>query len=147
MQVKSLFTASLTALALGLIVSSSFVSTNAQTAVGSQVNPTSTRTLSNGQKATIKGILVENQGDQTFTVREESGASTQVVLAPNASIKTKGGFLKSGNTFSPASLTRGLYLEVEGKADDQGRLVAQKVRFSKAELRVAQAERALEEVL
>ena len=97
------------------------------------------RSVANGQKMTIKGVLVKREDDQSFVVRDDSGADTMVVLDNNTSVKTKGGFFGGGKKLGSANLLRGLSLEVEGRGDTQGRLVASKVRFAESEYRVARS--------
>lgn len=96
------------------------------------------RSLTSGQKYKIKGVVVakDNNG---FIVRDTVGVDTKVVLASNTSIKTKGGFFGGSKDTPLTSVTRGLNLEVEGRGDTSGSLAADKVRFSKNDLAVAQS--------
>ena len=97
------------------------------------------RTLTSGQKYKIKGAVVAKDDDSTFIVRDATGVDTRVVVAPNASIKTDGGFFGGGERFPATSIVRGLYLEVEGRGDATGNLGATKIRFEEDDLRVAQS--------
>jgi len=97
-----------------------------------------TRNLTSGQKYKIKGVVVA-QDSTGFTVRDLTGVETKVMLSPGASIKTKGGFFGGGNTTPANSIVRGLNLEVEGRGDMSGSLAADKVRFGKDDLAVAQS--------
>ena len=97
------------------------------------------RSVANGQKLTMKGIVIKREDDQTLVVRDDTGADTLVVLDPATSIKTKGGFFSGGRSLGPTSLLRGLNLEIEGRGDAQGHLVAKKVRFSDADYKVARS--------
>ena len=54
-------------------------------------------------------------------------------------MKTKGGFLRSGNNYAQTSILRGLNVEVEGRGNAQGELAAEKVRFNESDMRVARA--------
>ncbi|HEX8177676.1 MAG TPA: OmpA family protein [Pyrinomonadaceae bacterium] len=96
-----------------------------------------TRTVSNGQKMKIKGTVVRRDAD-TFTVRDMNGMDTVVLLTDRTSVKTKGGFLRSGTNYGTTQILRGLNLEVEGRGDSTGQLVAEKIRFNESDLRVAQ---------
>ena len=96
------------------------------------------RTLTSGQKYKIKGVVVAKD-DTSFTVRDEVGVDTNVVISPTTSIKTKGGFFGGGDRIASAQLVRGLNLEVEGRGDTSGALAATKVRFEDDDLRVAQS--------
>lgn len=97
-----------------------------------------TRTLTSGQKYKIKGVVAAKDND-SFVVRDAVGVDTRVVLASNSSIKTKGGIFGGGSTVPVASIVRGLNLEVEGRGDASGSLAADKVRFGKDDLAVAQS--------
>ena len=95
------------------------------------------RNLTSGQKYKIKGAVVAKDYDRIFIVRDTTGVDTRVVLSPEASIKTKGGFFGGGDRIASNQIVRGLYLEVEGRGDTTGNLAATKVRFDEDDLRVA----------
>jgi outer membrane protein OmpA-like peptidoglycan-associated protein len=97
-----------------------------------------TRTLTSGQKYKIKGVVVAKDAN-SFVVRDITGVETTIVLAPGASIKTKGGFFGGGNSTPMEAIVRGLNLEAEGRGDSAGALSATKVRFDKDDLVVAQS--------
>lgn len=96
------------------------------------------RTLTSGQKYKIKGVVVAKD-DTSFVVRDGTNVDTKVMLAPNTSVKTKGGFFGGGDNIASTQIVRGLSLEVEGTGDANGSLAATKVRFSKDDFRVAQS--------
>ncbi|HZH33417.1 MAG TPA: OmpA family protein [Pyrinomonadaceae bacterium] len=95
------------------------------------------RSVSNGQKAKVKGVIVDRQGDM-LTVKDDSGSNVQVQINGNTSIKSKKWF-GGGKSFVSNFLLRGLTLEAEGRGDSSGALVAQKIRFDEDDLRVAQS--------
>src|SRR5215218_7443472 len=99
-------------------------------------NPAGSRTVTSGQKMKLKGVIVRRDAD-TFTVRDMNGVDTVVRLTDTTSVKSKGGFLRSGTNYGTTSILRGLNVEVEGRGDSTGQLVATKVRFSSSDLRVA----------
>jgi OOP family OmpA-OmpF porin len=96
------------------------------------------RSVASGEKVKIKGVVTRRDAD-TFTVRDVNGVDTLVRLENNTSVKTKGGFLKSGSKYGQTQILRGLNLEVEGKGNASGELVAEKIRFNDSDLRVARA--------
>jgi OOP family OmpA-OmpF porin len=102
---------------------------------GSQTN---SRTVANGDKMKVMGVVTRRDPD-TFTVRDDNGVETTVRLTDATSVKTKGGFLSSGKNYGTTSILRGLIVEVEGRGDGSGQLVAQKVRFNNSDLRVARS--------
>jgi outer membrane protein OmpA-like peptidoglycan-associated protein len=96
------------------------------------------RNLANGQKYKIKGVVVAKDAN-SFVVRDTVGVETKVMLSPSTSIKTKGGFFGGGNKIDTNQIVRGLNLELEGRGDTMGGLMAEKVRFGKDDLRTAQS--------
>lgn len=96
------------------------------------------RSVSSGQKMSIKGVVVRRDAD-TFTVRDLSGVDTIVRLTDRTSVKSKGGFLRSGTNYGTTNILRGLNLEVEGRGGSNGELNAEKIRFSDTDLRTARS--------
>ena len=117
-------------LSLLLGVASIFAQTDSQT-------NNQTRSVASGQKMKIQGVVVSKDADK-IVVRDMTGVDTSVTITPSTSIKTNGGFLKSGKAVPTQGIVRGLNLEVEGQGDGTN-LVAQKIRFSKENLAVAQS--------
>jgi outer membrane protein OmpA-like peptidoglycan-associated protein len=68
-----------------------------------------------------------------------NGVDTVVRLDDRTSVKTKGGFLRSGTNYAQTSILRGLNLEIEGRGNATGELLAEKIRFNEADMRVARA--------
>src|SRR5256886_5579775 len=97
---------------------------------------TRARSVSSGEKMKIKGVVVKRDAD-TFTVRDLTGNDTIVRLTDRTSVKSSGGFLRSGTNYGSTNILRGLNLEVEGRGGSNGELVADRVRFSETDLRTA----------
>jgi OOP family OmpA-OmpF porin len=102
----------------------------------SSTSTTRSRSVSSGEKMKIKGTVVKRDAD-TFTVRDLNGTDTVVRLTDKTSVKTNGGFLRSGNNYAQTQILRGLNLEVEGRGGSSGELIADKVRFNESDLRTA----------
>jgi outer membrane protein OmpA-like peptidoglycan-associated protein len=96
------------------------------------------RTVASGEKVKIKGVVTRRDAD-TFTVRDNNGVDTIVRLDNRTSVKSKGGFLRRGANYAQTQILRGLNLEVEGRGNASGELVADKIRFNDSDLRVARA--------
>ncbi|MDQ1708454.1 MAG: OmpA-OmpF porin, family [Pyrinomonadaceae bacterium] len=96
------------------------------------------RTVTSGEKMKIKGVVTRRDAD-TFTVRDNNGVDTTVRLDNSTSVKAKGGFLRSGANYAQTQILRGLNLEVDGRGNAAGELVAEKIRFNDSDLRVARA--------
>lgn len=123
----------LTALPAALAQSASTTTTNSTSAS----TENRTRTISSGEKVKLKGVVTARSAD-TFTVRDLSGVDTIVRLMANTSVKEKkSNPFRGAKNYGAASILRGLYVEVEGRGDSGGQLLADKVRFSESELRVA----------
>jgi outer membrane protein OmpA-like peptidoglycan-associated protein len=97
-----------------------------------------TRSVTSGEKMKIKGVVVRRDAD-TFTVRDLTGNDTVVRLTDRTSVKSSGGFLRSGTNYGQTNILRGLNLEVEGRGGSNGELVAEKIRFNESDLRTARA--------
>jgi outer membrane protein OmpA-like peptidoglycan-associated protein len=104
---------------------------------GTQQTGARTASVASGQKTKLRGAVVR-RGSDSFVVQDDvTGAQTNVVLNDRTSVKTKGGFLGGGTKYALTAVTRGLHVEVEGRGDASGNLVAEKVRFNDADLRAA----------
>jgi outer membrane protein OmpA-like peptidoglycan-associated protein len=124
-------------IALALVLASASAAF-AQSTTSSQ--RTDTRSVASGQKMTVKGVVTSRDIDaDTFVVQDVNGVNTTVRLTDRTSVKSKGGFFGGGSTYGPSNILRGLNLEVEGRGDASGNLVAEKVRFGSTDLRVAQS--------
>lgn len=106
---------------------------NVQTTQG----PTPTfRAVPNGSKMKFQGVVIERSAD-TFTIRDRSRADYQVLITDRTSIKTHGGFFSGGKKYPVTDILRGLIVEVEGRGDSQGQIVADKIRFRESDMRAA----------
>src|ERR1700752_3742530 len=103
-----------------------------------KTQPSGSRTIASGQKMKIKGVVTRRDAD-TFTVRDMNGGDPGVRLDDKTSVKTNGGFLRGGTNYAQTSILRGLNLEIEGRGNGSGELLAEKIRFNEADMRVARA--------
>ena len=110
-------------------------STQTQTA---PTNGSSARSVANGEKVKIKGVVVKRDPD-TFVVRDLNNVDTVVRLTDRTSVKSKGGFLRGGTNYGQTQILRGLNLEVEGRGGSNGELNAESIRFNDTDLRTARA--------
>lgn len=95
-----------------------------------------TRSVPSGAKMKFKGVVIRRDED-TFTVRDRSRVDYQILLTDRTSIKTHGGFFRGGKKYAVTDILKGLIVEVEGRGDAEGQLVAEKVRFNESDLRAA----------
>ncbi|HEY6327696.1 MAG TPA: hypothetical protein VI756_00045, partial [Blastocatellia bacterium] len=95
------------------------------------------RMVSSGERTKVAGIIIRRDAD-TFSVADDAtGKETVVLLTDRTSVRSKGGFLRSGKDYEVTSLLRGLRVDVEGRGNASGQLVADKVRFNANDLRFA----------
>jgi outer membrane protein OmpA-like peptidoglycan-associated protein len=95
------------------------------------------RSVPSGSKMKFRGVVISRDAD-VFTIRDRTRTDYQVLITDNTSIKTNGGFLRSGKKYPVTDILRGLIVEVEGRGDAQGQLVADKIRFRESDMRAAQ---------
>ena len=98
---------------------------------------TTLRSVPSGAKMKFRGVVI-NRDAEVFTIRDTTRSDYQVLITDNTSIKTHGGFLRSGKRYPVTDILRGLIVEVEGRGDAQGQLVADKIRFRESDMRAAQ---------
>ncbi|HEU4710914.1 MAG TPA: OmpA family protein [Pyrinomonadaceae bacterium] len=106
------------------------------TTTATRERATSVRSVPSGSKMKFRGVVISREGDM-FTIRDRSRADYEVLITDNTSIKTHGGFLRSGKKYPVTDILRGLIVEVEGRGDNQGTLVAEKIRFNESDMRAA----------
>jgi OmpA-OmpF porin, OOP family len=94
------------------------------------------RSVPSGAKMKFRGVVISRDAD-TFTIRDRTRADYHVLITDSTSIKTHGGFLRSGKKYPVTDILRGLIVEVEGRGDQQGQLVADKIRFNESDMRAA----------
>src|SRR6266550_1332570 len=107
------------------------VTTNQTTAVERNI-----QSIPNGAKLKFKGVVIAREGE-TFRIRDRNRTDYQVLITDRTSVKANGGFLRSGKKYPVTDILRGLIVEVEGRGDSQGQLVADKIRFEESDMRAA----------
>jgi len=105
--------------------------------VSNQQVSTTVRSVPSGSKMKFKGVVISRDADN-FTIRDRTRQDYLVRITDNTSIKTNGGFLRGGKKYPVTDILRGLIVEVEGRGDQQGQLVADKIRFNESDMRMAQ---------
>jgi outer membrane protein OmpA-like peptidoglycan-associated protein len=126
-------------LVLAVSVSAIFsVAASSYTVAGQQpqINP-----FPAGKKAKkFKGIVSE-RNDETFLMGETMGGPQTVVrMTASTEVKShKRGAFRGSKDYGATYVLRGLRLEVDGVGNDQGEIVADKIRFDEQDLRTAQS--------
>ncbi|HSB27984.1 MAG TPA: OmpA family protein [Pyrinomonadaceae bacterium] len=88
----------------------------------------------------FRGVVVKREAD-SFTMSETTGGPQTVVLLTAATeVKShKKGVFRGSKEYGASYILRGLRLEVDGVANSDGQIVADKIRFDEQDLRTAQA--------
>ena len=119
-------------LALGTAsISVAQVTTTQTASAASRVSP-----VPSGAKMKFRGVVIDRNGD-SFTIRDRTRTDYQVLITDRTSVKTYGGFFSGGKKYPVTDILRGLIVEVEGRGDSQGQLVADKIRFRESDMRAA----------
>jgi len=91
-----------------------------------------------GAEATLEGVIVERSED-VLTVRHYPEGESRVVLTPMTRIQErKKNPFRSAKEYSTAELLLGLKVEISGRGDQEGALVAEEVKFTQDDLKTAQ---------
>jgi outer membrane protein OmpA-like peptidoglycan-associated protein len=89
-----------------------------------------------GQKQRVSGVIVDRDAE-SLVVRDEVGSNINVLLTDNTSVRQH----KKKQTLGADTpqLMSGLFVEVVGRTNNSGYLVAERIRFTKTALMVASA--------
>jgi outer membrane protein OmpA-like peptidoglycan-associated protein len=84
-----------------------------------------------GQKMKVEGTILKRDTN-SFVLRDTSGSEMTVNLAPSTKLEEKkGNPFRGAKKYTANQIGRGLYVEVEGRGDSSGAVIADKIRFSK----------------
>src|SRR5262245_6275820 len=98
--------------------------------------PSNSQSIPNGAKVKFRGVVLGRDAD-SFMMRDRNRTDYRVVLTDGTSIKTYGGIFRFGKKYAVTDILRGLIVEVEGRGNSQGQLVADNVRFNDSDMRAA----------
>ena len=87
-------------------------------------------TIAKGVKQKIFGVIIEREAD-TFLLRDKSNGEVTVRLQNSTQVlEKKSNIFRNARIYGTTNLVRGLTVEIEGKGDEKGQLVAEKIRFT-----------------
>lgn len=93
--------------------------------------------VASGQKMKLQGTVVSRNGE-TIVVRDTAGAEVNVQLTPSTKVEEKkSNPFRGAKKYSTSEVIRGLYVDLEGRGDASGGLVAEKIKFSTDSQRIA----------
>jgi outer membrane protein OmpA-like peptidoglycan-associated protein len=105
---------------------------------GATQDETRTTQVPIGTKTKVRGVILRRGDAGTFVMRDWMGLDLTVRLASTTKIEEKkSNPFRDSKKYSEAQLVRGLNVEVQGRGDATGALVAEKIKFSDDDLRVA----------
>lgn len=94
------------------------------------------KTFEAGQKADVKGVIISRDGD-TIKLRGDDDSVGTVDLTGTTKIQLKHGIFGRKTTMDTGALVPGLHIEAEGKGNDKGDLLADKVIFDPNSMRAS----------
>lgn len=90
-----------------------------------------------GQKQKVKGVIIKRDAD-SFVMRDQAGADYVVNLASSTKVEEKkSNPFRRSKDYATTELLRGLTIEVEGRGDASGSLLADKIKFTDEALLMA----------
>jgi outer membrane protein OmpA-like peptidoglycan-associated protein len=130
-----------TSLAFVLVLAGVASALGYTTAAGNPQDP-GTRTVADGEEVKkLKGVVMKRDPD-SFVLGDvtSDGPKTIVLLTGDTEVKShKKGVFRGSKEYGASYILRGLRLEVDGRGNAAGQLVAEKIRFDEQDLRTAQA--------
>jgi OmpA-OmpF porin, OOP family len=95
--------------------------------------------VTNGEKVKVGGMITGRDSD-TITLKTTNSGNVVVVLTDNTKVLQPKGVLKlRKEDMGMTALIPGLKIQVDGVGDDQNRVVAMTIKFSKNDLQTAEA--------
>ena len=102
---------------------------------GRQATPQA-KPANSGQKITIEGVIIKRDAD-SLTVSDAKGGSTVVALTDSTVVKEKkSNPFRGSRKYTVTQLLHGLSVEVTGKHNATGQLVAEEIKLRDDDLRV-----------
>jgi outer membrane protein OmpA-like peptidoglycan-associated protein len=125
---------------LGVVVAGAALVGLAQDKVADQAAKTAAKvTIAKGVKQKITGVIIQRDAD-TFILRDKSNGEVTVRLQNSTKVlEKKSNIFRNARIYGTTNLVRGLTVEIEGKGDAEGQLVAEKIRFTDNALVAVQA--------
>lgn len=94
--------------------------------------------VSSGTKQKVKGVIVRRDADSFVLKDATSGKEYEVALTNSTKVEErKSNPFRGAKNYGVTSLLRGLSVEVEGRGDNNGALVAEKIKTRDDDLQVA----------
>lgn len=95
-----------------------------------------TRAFTAGQQVKVQGVILSRTGD-ILTLRGDDDAIGTIDLTKETKIQLKHGMFGRKSPMETSSLVAGLHIEAQGKGNEKGELVADKVIFDPNSMRAS----------
>ncbi len=95
-----------------------------------------TRTFTAGQQTKIQGVIISRDGD-TLKLRSNDDSVGMIDLTKDTRIQLKHGIFGRKTAMDLASLVPGLQIEAQGRGNDRGELIAERVIFDPNSMRAS----------
>jgi OmpA-OmpF porin, OOP family len=104
-----------------------------------QTQENATTRIAAGQKQKISGVIVSREADNMI-VRDLTGGEVTVTMTGSTKMtERKSNPFRQAKKYPATALLRGLEVEVEGRGNDAGALVAEKIKFTDEDFGVARS--------
>jgi len=125
---------------LGILLAGTGIPGQAQGNVADQAAKAAAKvTIAKGVKHKITGVIIQRDAD-TFLLRDKSNGEVTVRLENSTKVlEKKSNIFRNARIYGTTNLVRGLTVEIEGKGDEKGQLIAEKIRFTDNALVAVQA--------
>ncbi len=102
-----------------------------------QGNKAGNTSVAAGQKMEVEGVILKRSPDG-FTLLDERGQNLSVALNNNTQVKErKSNPFRRAKNYATTQLLRGLQVEVKGRGDNSGSLIADEIKIKGDDLKVA----------
>ncbi|HKQ93909.1 MAG TPA: OmpA family protein [Blastocatellia bacterium] len=104
-----------------------------------QTQENATTRIAAGQKQKISGVIVSREADNMI-IRDLTGGEVTVTMTGSTKMtERKSNPFRQAKKYPATALLRGLEVEVEGRGNDAGALVAEKIKFTDEDFGVARS--------
>jgi OmpA-OmpF porin, OOP family len=97
-----------------------------------------TRTFGDGENGKVEGVILSRSGS-VLKVRGDDDSVGTVDLTDGTKIQLKRGILRRKSAMSTDALVSGLRVQAEGRGNDKGELVAEKITFDPNSMKASRA--------
>ena len=121
---------------IGMAIAAMLYLTGGAIGIAAQAQP---KSVPEGTRVNVMGMITARNPDQFTMISLDAKDKYTVNLTPSTSVKSNSkGVFRSGKHYEASYLLRGLRIEVEGRGNSAGEIMAEDIRFNETDLRSAQ---------